>query len=513
MPDIESSIVTLLSLATIALVVALAAAYALAWLRWRTQLTALRAQLRADTPLLRSRLMNALRETPRIDYALLAIFFIIGIWLRLRDLNIPMGTDESATWLYYASKPLIVGVTIWSSPNNHLLNTLLMHICGAVFGPREWALRLPAFFAGLALIPLTYAASRVFYRRGALIAAGIVAASPAFVAYSTDGRGYGMMAACALVAAMAMASLIRSGNSAAAIVFGIATALGFWSVLVMITLFLLIVAWAIVERPSAWRAIVVACLLAGALTMLAYFPVFVVSGPTSIATNGYHAPSTLAHFMADLPLISHVIVARLLVGFPRALQWLLGFAFIAALLLHRRLSRFRYPIWIGFLAVAAFTLVQRYVPPSRIWFAFLPWFFITICALAPRIHIERLLAIGVVVLLAYDITRGPHPRETGNVRAGPMIAAELQRRVQPGDEIVTLTPTDVPLTFYLQRAGVPIDATRPNVNARRLFVVTNLDFAQTFVKTTRELHVDVPRYRVRRIADFGASEIYELVRR
>ncbi|HKO02863.1 MAG TPA: hypothetical protein VJ032_14290, partial [Thermoanaerobaculia bacterium] len=247
--------------------------------------------------------------------------------------------------------------------------------------------------------------------------------------------------------------------------------------------------------------------------MLAYFPVFVVSGPTSILTNGYHAPSTLAHFIRDLPLISRVIVVRLLVGFPRALQWLLGFAFIAALLLHRRLSRFRYPIWIGFIAVAAFTLAQRYVPPSRIWFAFLPFFFITISALAPRIHIERLLAIGIVALLAYDVTRGPHPRETGNVRAGPMIAAELQRRVQPGDEIVTLTPTDVPLTFYLQRIGVPIDATRPNVNAQRLFVVTNLDFAQTFVKTTREMHVDVPRYRVRRIADFGASEIYELVRR
>jgi hypothetical protein len=76
-----------------------------------------------------------------------------------------------------------------------------------------------------------------------------------------------------------------------------------------------------------------------------------------------------------------------------------------------------------------------------------------------------------------------------------------------------LTPSDVPLTFYLQRAGIPIDATRPKVNAQRLFLVTNLDIGQTFVKTARELHVDVPRYRVRRVADFGASEIYELLRR
>lgn len=511
MPELESSIVTLLSLATIALIVALAAAFGIVWLRWRSQLHALRAQLRSDAPLLRARVAAVFASTPRTDFLLLAIFVVVGFWLRLRELNIPMGTDEAATWLYYASKPLIVGITIWSSPNNHLLNTLLMHLCGAAFGPREWALRLPAFLGGLALIPLTYAASRVFYRRGALVAAAAVAASPAVVQYSTDGRGYILMAGFALIAAMAMATLIRSGNTIAAIVFGIATALGFWSVLVMITLFLLIVAWAFVERPSAFRAIVVACLLAGALTIVAYFPVFVISGPTSIATNGFNAPSTLAHFLHDLPLISRVIVARLLIGFPLPLQWLAGIAFVIAIVRHRQLSRFRYPIWIGFIAVAAFTLLQRYLPPSRIWFAFLPFFFITISALAPARRIERLLAIGLLALLAYDVTRGPHPRETGNLRAGPAIAAELQRRVRPGDEVVTLTPSDVPLTFYLRRAGVPVDATKPNVNARRLFVVTNMDFAQTFVKTTRELHVDVPRYRVRRVADFGPSEIYELV--
>jgi hypothetical protein len=512
-PELESTIVSLLSVATIVLVVVLALAYALISRLRPQQVAALRAQLRSDTPLLWNRIAIAARETPTLDVALLAIFFIIGVWLRVRELNNPIGTDEASTWLYYASKPLIVGVTIWSSPNNHLLNTLLMHISGAIFGPHEWALRLPAFIAGLSLIPLAYATSRVFYRRGALIAAGLVAASPVVVAYSTDGRGYAMMAAFALIAAMAMATLLRTGNSIAALLFAIAVALGFASVLVMITLFLFIVVWAIVEQPSRWTAIVIACLLAGAFTMLAYYPVFVISGPTSIATNGYNAPSTLDHFLDDVPYMSHAIAIRLLVGFPRILQFAAALAFLAALVLHRRLSSFRYPIWIGFLAVLAFTFAERYLPPSRIWFAFLPFFFITIAAIATQIHVERIVAIALVALLAHDITYGPHPRETGNVRTGPLIAAELQRRLQPGDEVVALTPSDVPLTFYLQRAGIPIDATRPKVDAQRLYLVTNLDIGQTFAKTARELHVDVPRYRVRRVADFGASEIYELVRR
>jgi hypothetical protein len=512
-PELESSIASLLSIATIVLVVVLALAYALISRLRPLQVAALRAQLRGDAPLLWTRIRLAARETPPLDFALLAIFFAIGAWLRVRELNNPIGTDEAASWLYYASKPLIVGVTIWSSPNNHLLNTLLMHLSGAMFGPVEWALRLPAFVAGLALIPLAYATSRVFYRRGALIATGIVATSPVVVAYSTDGRGYAMLAAFALIAAMAMASLVRSGNSIAALIFAIAIALGFASVLVMITLFIFIVVWAFLERPSRWIAIVIACLLAGAFTMLAYYPVFVVSGPTSIATNGYHAPSTLHNFLHDLPLFSRAIVARLLVGFPRALQLLAALAFAAALIVHRRLSTFRYPIWLGFIAVVAFTFAERYVPPSRIWFGFLPFFFITIAAIAMHVQVERVVAIALVALLAHDITYGPHPRETGNLRTGPLIAAELQRRLQRGDEVVALTPSDVPLTFYLQRAGIPIDATRPKVDANRLYLVTNLDIGQTFVKTARELHVDVPRYRVQRVADFGASEIYELEKR
>src|SRR6185295_9170414 len=53
------------------------------------------------------------------------------------------------------------------------------------------AIRLPAFLAGAACIPMTFALGRQFHDdRAALFAAGLVATSSILVEYSTNARGY-----------------------------------------------------------------------------------------------------------------------------------------------------------------------------------------------------------------------------------------------------------------------------------------------------------------------------------
>src|SRR5947209_1905140 len=154
---------------------------------------------------------------PRFDQPLwpVTILTLAAAAMRIPFLTRPLGTDEAATFLYYASKPLSIGLTIYGSPNNHLLNTLLMHASWRLFGAHEWALRLPAFLFGVALVPLTVMAARAVVRDGALVAAAFVAAAPVFVDYSTDGRGYTMLCAFALLA------LLTTGFS-----FAVSVALG-----------------------------------------------------------------------------------------------------------------------------------------------------------------------------------------------------------------------------------------------------------------------------------------------
>src|SRR5213593_3439850 len=189
-----------------------------------------------------------------------------------------MGSDESATFIYYASHPLPVAVTIYGSPNNHILHTALMHLSYRMFGSAEWALRLPAFLAGVAIVPLTYVAARSIGNRGALLAAAFSASAPVLIDYSTDARGYTMLCCFVLICAAAMAEIIRSGSRSAAWVFAISAALGFYTVPVMLYPFVMLVVWG---RRKALPAAIVAILVAVAL----YLPVLLISGLSSITSN------------------------------------------------------------------------------------------------------------------------------------------------------------------------------------------------------------------------------------
>ena len=166
-----------------------------------------------------------------------------------------MGNDEAASFIYYASHPLSIIVTIYGSPNNHILHSILMHAAYRIFGSAEWALRLPAFLAGMAIVPLTYLAARNLPRekalptRGALIAAALAASAPVLIDYSTDARGYTLLCCFVLICTIAVAR-------GAWRTFAISAALGFYTLPVMLYPFLMLVVWgrrkAIVPIPRPW---------------------------------------------------------------------------------------------------------------------------------------------------------------------------------------------------------------------------------------------------------------------
>ena len=119
------------------------------------------------------------------------ILIVIGAVLRMRFLFEPMAFDEADTFISFASKPIYLGLSLYSTPNNHIFHTLLMHIAWRLFGDQEWAIRLPVLLAGILLIPVTYCAGRVLYgKHSALIAAALVTAASPLVSYSVNARGY-----------------------------------------------------------------------------------------------------------------------------------------------------------------------------------------------------------------------------------------------------------------------------------------------------------------------------------
>ena len=302
--------------------------------------------------------------------------------LRTPLLSRPMGSDEAASFIYYASHPLPVALTIYGSPNNHILHSVLMHLSYRIFGSAEWALRLPAFLAGLAIVPLTYVAARALGNRGALIATALAASAPVLIDYSTDARGYTLLCCFVLICIIAL-------QRGALRTFAVSAALGFFTVPVMLYPFLMLVIWG---RRKAIVPAIEAVVIAAAL----YAPALIISRFGAIASNPYVRPLPFSDFAHDLLPYLETVRAHLLVGIPIVVQILITIGFLISLWSAAPWRRF----WLGLAFVAVTLAIQRVLPFPRVWLPFLLLAFITAAAAWPWERSEAIVAAAVVVALA-----------------------------------------------------------------------------------------------------------------
>ncbi len=116
---------------------------------------------------------------------------LVALTLRLVNLGNDLWLDEIGTVRLYASGSVRHILSTYHDPNNHLLNSLLVHASIRVFGFREWAIRLPALVFGVAAVPAFYGAARlVFDRLRSVLAAALLAVSYQHVFFSQNARGY-----------------------------------------------------------------------------------------------------------------------------------------------------------------------------------------------------------------------------------------------------------------------------------------------------------------------------------
>jgi Zn-dependent protease with chaperone function len=193
--------------------------------------------------------------------------------------------------------------------------------------------------------------------------------------------------------------------------------------------------------------------------------------------------SVWSSWFADVPLIVQILIAA---GFVIGVR--------------------KHPMWIGFAAVIAIVLLQRVLPFPRIWLPFLVLMFITSAASWPWSRSEPAVAAALFIALMITGMNGTRLRETGELRAVREIARELNRRANPGDPLLALPPSDIPVAFYCKR----VEVLHPDVNRPRLFAIENRDYRQSLPATLEFFKIDPKRYAVRKVRDFGSSALYEL---
>jgi 4-amino-4-deoxy-L-arabinose transferase-like glycosyltransferase len=489
----------------------------------------------------------------RSALAALAAITVAAAVLRFRDLFQPMDYDEAFTWVYFASRPLGQALSDYSLPNNHLFHTLLVHAAAALLGNHPWVLRLPAFLAGVALVPATHLLCRRFFEaRAGVLAAALTACAPSLVNYSANARGYTMVC-LAFVGTLGLAARITKADRARDwILFVAFSTLGLYTIPTMLYAFGGIVLWLAAElwldgnprRALLWRRTGLSVLAVATLTVLLYAPIWARSGWATLFSKGTGSPSwplfwtTMAASVAD-------VWRQWNAGLPPAAAVILGAAFVAGVAWHRSLSSFRVsPALAAFLFPAAPLLLQRVVPFTRVWLYLLPLYFSTAAAAVSaaaaglpvlwrsRQATRRLVIYALVILVVAGMSmRVLASSRTRFAEANRVdwVSDFLVSQLQRGDLVAAHGAWATPIAYYLLSrdvaverlsadwtlevlvvVGSPKGASASTPHARRTFLVARAGDEPTLEAIRQKTQAVGASAELTVLRRFGTTTIYEV---
>lgn len=402
----------------------------------------------------------------------------LGIAIRLPFWGQPVRADEATTFLAFAARPFVLLFADWSAPNNHMLHSALVRLAYLAFGDSEVALRLPAFLAGIAFLPVLYAFGKKFHdpSTGLLLMAYAAVARP-FVVYSTMARGYTMLFVFSYLLFLFAGFVVRHPRNrlawAGATVAGVA---GFFTVPTMLYSFAGVWAWMALSgfaetgEGGRWRGrgrLMIFAALVGVGVLLAYAPAFVATDwkvvlKDETLTGGHSWRHVLAVFREWLP--GMLGGARLHPAWLDVALWSVGLGgYVARCVAGRR----SVPLWgvVWAVALGLPLLLQRTVPYQRIYVVFYPliyalplsgWAYGLRALRGPR---RTLVATAVLVAVlaaasGWNLLES-HPRR--QFRTGDhFMAAEATVRYfmahgGDGDVYVCYMPSAGPLAFYARK--------------------------------------------------------------
>lgn len=224
--------------------------------------------------------------TIKANWYFLTLVSVLFAFTIIVYMDQPMRTDESLTYLRFGTTNPLVSLGYYSFANNHIFHSLLMRASIAVYGEAPWAIRLPAATASIITIPAIYIATQVMFSRQTAVVSSVLFAGSAYALDSaTNARGYTLIILAFFIGTSLIPNILRGKHTALAS-FVIVSALGLWSVPVMVLplsievccLFLGALFWVSNnERPAAIRACIAAAIGTGLSVLLLYAPTFIAT--------------------------------------------------------------------------------------------------------------------------------------------------------------------------------------------------------------------------------------------
>jgi hypothetical protein len=466
-----------------------------------------------------------LKPTTKEFYPILFLILLLvcSTIIRVNHLNEVITHDEAYTYVVFSSTSLFNILTNYHVPNNHVLNSLLIDLSSYLFGNQPWSLRLPALIAGLLLILCTYAFARKIYGMyTGLLSAILVAVLPGAILYSTRGRGYVFVSLFSMLCLLIADYLRKNNNLFAWSLLAILTALGFYSVPVMLFPFGMVFSWLFFEnifdhtkptnsKPGFVKRWIFSGLTTGALVLFLYTPIFIFSGIASVFGNRFVQPEPWGGYLTSIPRTTIAIWHAWISDLPILISTLLLIGFCLSIILDRKITRNAFPLQLAaFLGIGFLLLIQRPRAETKVW-AFLQAPFMIWCAAGlmgliqiipirlsrKTFLVKAMLTIAFLGLLIMAIRIFPHIRDNWLAKS-PVenTAITLRDQISTRDLIIVDSPFDAPIWYYTETEGLSGSYYDQSLPFERLFVVVCPTCGQTLLSILKSKGPEADKFDI-----------------
>lgn len=322
--------------------------------------------------------------------AIVAIVWVtlLSAVCRIAALQQPMRYDESVTWAFFVGRPWATIVSQYQFPNNHVFYSLLAKATPSLAAWQPWALRLPAAVAGIAIVPLTWAVGRRFAdRHTALLGAALAGASTPLILYSTNARGYSLVVMLFLCLLLHADRLREAPRPRGYIVFAALSALGLYTIPVMLYPIAVIGVWLAFDawpRPDRVRRLLLlgtSCIASAGVAAILYLPIIRTAGVAALGGNKFVTPSSWMALARDMPrFLAEVATTWAQPAPPIA-------ALLIALLAVNGMRRSAPPrtgartpslAWSAIIGCVVILVLTRRAPFVRVWLFLLPLYLLAV---------------------------------------------------------------------------------------------------------------------------------------
>ncbi|UZR94688.1 glycosyltransferase family 39 protein [Chondrinema litorale] len=219
----------------------------------------------------------------------------------------PVHIDEAFSYVFMVSKGMLVTLTYYPGPNNHIGYLISCVLADVIFSEPMLAIRIPVLLLSTFTSIFLFAVIKKYLNFNiALVASCLFSFSEYGLFYSVHGRGYELMIICFIIASISLIKIINIGSKYYFIVFIGASVLGFYTIPVFLYPFASIMLFALIysltekqTRKVRWLFATGMIVFLGSLFM--YMPVLFASGINALTGNKWVSKMNFDLFLEQFP--------------------------------------------------------------------------------------------------------------------------------------------------------------------------------------------------------------------